>query len=278
MGGVNQLSTSERVRIIACLAEGNSLRGTARITGHHRTTIMRLLVKLGKTCADFQDKTFRNLQCKRIECDEIWAFVGCKERNIKKKSKVKNQGDIWTWVAIDSDTKLVPSWHVGTRELKDAYAFMHDLKGRLANRVQMTTDGYRPYRMAVEDAFGSDIDYGQLVKIYGFMENRGEAKYSKSALVETRKAKIKGNPDKKHISTSICERNNLTMRMGMRRFTRLTNAFSKKIENHGYAIALHYFHYNFCRIHQTLRITPAMAAGIADHVWSLEEMAGLMTI
>jgi IS1 family transposase len=250
------------------------------MTGVHRTTIQKLLVELGAACSAYQDKTMRNLKCKRLQCDEIWAFVGCKEKNASAEQKFKDGwGDVWTWTALDAETKLVPCWFVGTRDGGAAYHFIHDLAGRLASRVQLTTDGHRPYVEAVEGAFGSEIDYAQLVKIYGKEAgpmNSAEVRYSPGQCMGARKAIISGQPDFKHVSTSFTERQNLTMRMSMRRFTRLTNAFSKKVENHEAAVALHFMHYNFARIHQTLRVTPAMEAGIADHVWTLEEIVALI--
>lgn len=275
---MNKLSTEEKVKIVACLVEGNSLRATVRMTGIHRTTIQNLLIDLGKACSEYQDKAMRNLKCKRIQCDEIWAFVGSKEKNTSAEKKSKGNGDCWTWLALCPDTKLVPCWFVGDRSAGSAYHFMHDLADRLASRVQLTTDGHKAYLNAVETAFGSEIDYGMLQKIYGTSnEGKGsEVRYSPAQCMGARKAVISGMPDKAHISTSMVERQNLTMRMGMRRFTRLTNAFSKKIENHEASIALHYMYYNFARIHQTLRVTPAMEAGIADHVWSLEEVVNLI--
>ncbi len=265
--------------MVACLVEGNSLRATTRMTGVHRTTVMKLLADLGEACSKFQDATFRNLNCKRVQCDEIWSFVGCKEKNVAASEKRQGRGDIWTWTAIDPESKIVPCWYVGLRDAGAAYHFMHDLAGRLANRVQLTTDAHRPYLAAVEDAFGTQIDYAQLVKIYGSPEAsqyNAEVRYSPAVCMGARKAKIIGKPKYEHVSTSICERNNLTMRMGMRRFTRLTNAFSKKVENLEHAVALHFMHYNFCRIHQSLRVTPAMEAGVSDHVWNLEEVIALL--
>ena len=247
-----------------------------RMTGVHRTTIQKLLVELGAACSAYQDKTFRNLNCKRIQCDEIWSFVGCKEKNVTADNRSNGWGSVWTWVALDSATKLVPCWFVGTRDADAANHFIHDLAGRLAHRIQLTTDGHKPYLNAVEDAFGADIDYATLVKIYGTAPEGGEVRYSPAQCIGARKAAITGSPDKAHISTSHMERQNLTMRMSMRRFMRLTNAFSKKIENHEAAIALHYMHYNFARVHQTLRVTPAMEAGISNHVWTLEEIVGLI--
>jgi len=224
-----------------------------------------------------QDKTFRNLKCKRVQCDEIWSFVYAKDKNLPED--LKNQtgvGSVWTWVALDPDTKLVPCWFVSSRDASAAYYFMHDLAGRLANRVQLTTDGHKPYLTAVEDAFGSDIDFAQLVKIYGNEQLQGEHRYSPAQCMEARKTVTSGTPDFRHVSTSHTERQNLTMRMSMRRFTRLTNAFSKKLENHEAAIALHYMYYNFARVHQTLRVTPAMEAGVANHVWTLNEIVSLL--
>ncbi len=274
---MNKISTEERTRVVSCLVEGNSLRATTRMTGVHRTTVMKLLADLGKACSEYQDITFRNLTCKRVQCDEIWSFVGCKQKNVRKGDKRQGRGDVWTWTAIDAETKLVPAWYVGNRDAGAAYHFMHDLAGRLAHRVQLTTDAHKPYLSAVEDAFGTEIDYAQLVKIYGNTINQGpEARYSPAQCMGARKAHVIGKPAYAHVSTSICERNNLTMRMSMRRFTRLTNAFSKKVENLEHAVALHFMHYNFCRVHQSLRVTPAMEAGIADHVWTLEEVITLL--
>ncbi len=272
---MNRLSTEDRKQVVAALVEGSSLRAVTRMTGVHRTTVMNLLCDLGRACSDFQDKAFRNLSSKRIQCDEIWSFVYAKEKNCRTEHKAKGAGDIWTWVALDADTKLVPCWFIGQRHAGAAYHFMHDLKMRLANRVQLTTDGHGAYLYAVEDAFGAEIDYAQLIKIYGAAPEN-ETRYSPAQCMGTRRAVISGAPNHNHISTSYVERQNLTMRMSMRRFTRLTNAFSKKVENLEHAVALHYMHYNFCRIHQTLRVTPAMEAGISDHVWSLDEVIALL--
>jgi IS1 family transposase len=273
---MNVLSIDERTRIVAALVEGNSLRSISRMTDVSRNTINKLLIDLGRACSAYQDKVFRNLKCKNIQCDEIWSFVGCKQKNITPENEGNGWGDVWTWVALDADTKLVPTWFISTRDAGAAYHFMHDLAGRLANRVQLTTDGHRAYLTAVEDAFGADIDYAMLQKIYGVEQQQGEVRYSPAQCMGARRAVISGKPDFKHVSTSMVERQNLTMRMSMRRFTRLTNAFSKKVENHEHSVAIHYMHYNFCRIHQSLRVTPAMQAGITDHVWSLEEIVELI--
>jgi IS1 family transposase len=273
---VNILSTEERTKIVAGLVEGNSIRSISRMTGVSRNTINKLLIDLGRACSAYQDKTFRNLKCKNIQCDEIWSYVGCKQKNVTPKNEGNGWGDVWTWVALDADTKLIPTWFISTRDAGAAYHFMHDLAGRLANRVQLTTDGHRAYLTAVEDAFGADIDYAMLQKIYGVVPQEGEVRYSPAQCMGARRAVISGKPDFKHVSTSMVERQNLTMRMSMRRFTRLTNAFSKKVENHEHAVAIHYMHYNFARIHQSLRVTPAMEAGITDHVWSLEEIVKLL--
>ncbi len=277
---MNKLSVAERVKIVRCLVEGNSLRSTVRITDIHRTTIQKLLVELGADCSAYQDKAFRNLKLTRLQCDEIWAFCGAKERNVTEAQRAIGWGNVWTWTALDSKTKLVPCWYVGERDASAAYHFMHDLRGRLATRIQLTTDGLKLYVEATEDAFGSEVDYAQLVKIYGTQVGPGsegaEIRYSPAQCMGARKAVISGNPERAHISTSHTERQNLTMRMSMRRFTRLTNAFSKKVENHEAAVALHFMHYNFARILMRLRVTPGMEAGVSDHVWSLSEVIGLL--
>jgi IS1 family transposase len=272
---MNKLNNIKRTQIVATLVEGNSLRATARMCDVAFNTVLKLLPLIGAACLEYQDKALRNLTSKRIQCDEIWSFVGSKEKNTSAEKKAEGWGDIWTWVAIDPDTKLVPSFMVGSRGARTAKLFMDDLAGRLANRVQLTTDGHRVYLQAVEDSFGSEIDYAMLIKLYG-NDLEPEIRYSPAECIGTQTVGIVGRPDPKHISTSFVERQNLTMRMKMRRFTRLTNAFSKKAENHMWAIALHYMHYNFCRIHQTLRVTPAMEAGIADHVWNIEEVVSLL--
>ncbi len=246
------------------------------MTGVAKNTVVRLLTDLGRACAEYQDKTLRNLSCKRIQCDEIWSFCYAKAKNVPADKQGQfGYGDVWTWVAIDPDSKLVPSFAVGTRGAETAQAFMDDLAARLAHRVQLTTDGHRVYLNAVESAFGSEVDYAMLVKLYG-SDSEPDTRYSPAECIGTHTVGIVGRPNPLHISTSHVERQNLTMRMKMRRFTRLTNAFSKKVENHIAAIALHYMHYNFCRVHQTLRVTPAMEAGISDHVWTIEELVKLL--
>ena len=238
-------------------------------------TVTKLLLDVSTAVAAYQDHTLRDLPCKRIQCDEIWSFCYAKAKNVPEEKKGEwGYGDVWTWVALCADTKLVPSYLVGPRDAGAAYTFMQDLADRLQGRVQLTTDGHRPYLEAVEDAFGSEIDYAMLVKIYG-ADLQGDTRYSPAQCLGTDRRIIQGDPDPDHVSTSHVERQNLTMRMSMRRFTRLTNAFSKKIQNHEAAVALHFMNYNFARIHKTLRVTPAMEAGVADHVWTLEEIAGL---
>lgn len=273
---MNQLSTARRIQIVSALVEGNSIRATCRMTGAAKGTVLKLLADLGEACRVYQDKELRDLQCKRLQCDEIWSFCYAKAKNAPEGMKEAGlAGDVWTWTAIDADTKLVPSWAVGPRTAEMAYAFIHDLAGRLANRVQLTTDGLKFYLGAIEDAFGGDIDYAQLIKHYE-AERPGEARYSPARCTGIDKRLISGRPGAGDVSTSFVERQNLTMRMSMRRFTRLTNAFSKKVQNLEHAVSLHFMHYNFARIHQTLRVTPAMEAGIADHVWSIEEIVGLL--
>jgi IS1 family transposase len=271
---MNRLSIERRARIIGCLVEGNSLRATARMTDTAINTVVKLLVDVGKACAEYQNQALRNLKCKRIQCDEIWSFCYAKEKNVPEDKKGQfGYGDVWTWTAICADTKLVPAWLVGERFSETAYVFMQDLASRFTHRVQLTTDGHKPYLTAVEGAFGIDIDYAMLIKLYG--DGSGQGRYSPPECIGCKPEVITGNPDRKHISTSYAERQNLTMRMSMRRFTRLTNAFSKKVENLAHAVSLHFMFYNFGRIHKSLRVTPAMEAGIADHVWTLEEIAAL---
>ncbi len=274
---MNRLNIEERAKILGCLVEGNSIRATCRMTGAAKGTVIKLLAEVGTACKAYHDAIMRNLPCKRVQCDEIWSFCYAKERNVPSEFRgTFGFGDVYTWTALCADTKLIASYRVDRRDEQAAYSFIHDLAGRLANRVQLTTDGHKAYIVAVEDAFGGDVDYGMLVKLYGAPQGEGnERRYSPSECCGTRKRRIIGKPDYKNVSTSFVERCNLTMRMSMRRFTRLTNAFSKKVENLGHAVALHFMFYNFGRIHQTLRVTPAMEAGLTDHVWSLEEIAAL---
>jgi len=272
---MNKLSTEERVRVVAALVEGNSIRSTVRMTGVAKNTVAKLLAELGCACAEFHAEHVRGVKAKRVESDEIWSFVGAKEKNVPADKKGRGRGDVWTWTALEAESKLIVSWLVGQRDGATACEFMDDVASRLAGRIQLTTDGHKVYLEAVEGAFGGAIDYAMLIKKYG-TERPGEARYSPAVCTGCDKLPIVGNPDDEFVSTSYVERQNLTTRMGMRRFTRLTNAFSKKVENHAHAVALHFVYYNFCRMHQTLRCTPAMAAGLSDHKWSLEELVGLL--
>lgn len=273
---MNQLSTRQRTQIISALVEGNSIRATCRMTGIARMTVTKLLIDIGTACYKYQYKTLRNLQTRRVQCDEIWSFCYAKQDNLPDNKRGKfGYGDVWTWIAIDADTKLVPCWLVGLRSAYYAHQFLADLKRRLVNRVQLTTDGHRAYLDVVDDVFSNDIDYATLIKLYGG-DGDTEKRYSPAKCNGTEKHVIKGIPDPAQISTSYVERQNLTMRMGMRRFTRLTNAFSKKVDNLKHSVALHYMYYNFARIHKSLGLTPAMAAGISDHQWTLEEIIGLL--
>jgi IS1 family transposase len=268
---MNCLPTDDQIRIVAALVEGNSIRSTSRTTGFSRNTITKLLVDLGSACMKFHDKHVHNVRVHRLQCDEIWAYVGAKAKNVSVEKKEIGWGDVWTWVGIDADTKLVVSYLVGGRGADWAMDFMKDAANRIQGRVQITTDGHKAYLSAVEEAFGADIDYAQLQKIYGSsLEN--ETRYSPATCIGCEMKEVSGHPDPKHVSTSFVERQNLTMRMHISRFTRLTNAFSKKIDNHGYAVALHFMYCNYVRIHQTLRVTPAMEAGLTDHAWTIEEL------
>lgn len=267
---MNRMSIKDRAQIIGLLVEGNSLRSITRITGKSINTVTKLLVDVGYACSMYQHEVMRNLPCKQIQCDEIWSFCYAKQKNATSAE----HGDIWTWTAICADTKLVPTFYVGKRNAEEAQLFVRDLASRLANRIQLTTDGLHVYLNAVHSAFGHEIDYAQLHKVYG-SESGEERRYSPPVCTGAYLKPVIGKPDIEKASTSYVERQNLTMRMSMRRFTRLTNGFSKKVENHAHAVALHFMYYNFGRIHKTLRVTPAMEAGLADHVWTLEEIAGL---
>ena len=274
---MNRLSLEDRAKVLSCLVEGNSIRATCRMTAAAKGTVIKLLADAGKACAEYHDKHVRNLQSKRVQCDKIWSFCYAKEANVPDHCKGQfGFGDVWTWTALCADSKLIISYGIDRRDEEAAQAFIHDLRSRLANRVQLTTDGHKVYLTAVANSFGTEVDYAMLVKIYGTpYGNEHERRYSTAECCGTRKHKKIGYPARDKISTSFAERQNLTMRMSMRRFTRLTNAFSKKVENLSHAVALHFMYYNFCRIHQTLRVTPAMEARLADYVWSLEEVAAL---
>lgn len=277
---MNRLGAERRVQILSALVEGNSIRSTCRMTGAAKGTVLTLLADAGAACLEYQDETLRNLQCRRIECDEVWSFCYSKEKNVPaEKLDEFGYDDVWTWTAIDADTKLVPCWAVGLRDADTANWFMVNLAERLAHRVQLTTDGHRSYLQAVVGAFEADIDYAMLIKLYG-NDPEAEKRYSPARCTGIEVKRVVGDPDSAHISTSYVERQNLTMRMGMRRFTRLTNAFSKKVENLEHAIALHFMYYNFARPHKTLSknapTTPAMAAGVAHHVWSIRKILGLI--
>ncbi len=283
----NRLSTDQRARIVGCLVEGMSIRATVRVTGAAKNTVTKLLMDLGRACAEYQDAALVDLPCTRIECDEIWSFCYSKGKNVPAEHAGEfGYGDVWTWTAICADTKLVPSWLVGERNGEDAEAFVRDLASRLAQRVQLTTDGHKPYLAAVEAAFGADIDYAMLHKIYGAPEGKdNERRYSSAICTGIDIRPVTGNPDLAKASTSYVERQNLTMRIGTRRFTRLTNGCSKKVENLAHAVSLHYMHYNYAQPHKTLTkarhgypTTPAMAAGVADHVWTLPEIAALLDV
>lgn len=273
---MNRLSIDKRTEIIGLLVEGNSLRAASRISGCSVVTVMKLLVDIGTACQKYHEETVRDVASKRLECDEIWAFCYAKDKNLPEKFRGQyGMGSIWTWVALDADSKLAVSYLVGNRDATYAHIFMQDIASRLKNRVQLTTDGLRAYLEAVDGAFGADIDFAQLVKMYGKPLD-GDHRYSPAECTGIVKTPITGNPKLKNVSTSYVERQNLTMRMNMRRFTRLTNAFSKKVSNHAHAIALHFMYYNFVRIHKTLRVTPAMAAGITKKLWEIQDLALLL--
>jgi IS1 family transposase len=282
---MNRLSVEQRTQVVGCLVEGMSIRATSRLTGVARNTVDKLLADLGEACSDFMDGAIRNLDLKRVECDEIWSFCYSKAKNVPEEHKdTFGYGDVWTWVALDADTKLVPSFLVGERTLEDCYTFLADFRSRLlpAQRIQMTTDGFMLYPRVVDALWGSRIDYAVVIKDYTDPPASEARRYSPPTCKVVDVQVLSGNPDESKISTSYVERQNLTMRMGMRRFTRLTNGFSKKIENHAHAVALHFFHYNFCRPHQTLtkaagtKTTPAMAAGIEAYPWSISQLVGLL--
>jgi IS1 family transposase len=273
---MNRLATETRTQVIAALVEGSSVNATCRMTGVAKHAVLKLLEDIGCACAAYHNAHVRNLRVRRVQADEIWSFVYGKDKNLTLEQVQSGLGSVWTWKAIDADTKLVISYLIGDRGADTAKVFMQDVASRISNRIQLTTDGHRVYADAVEDAFGADIDYAMLVKIYGASNENPESRYSPATCIGCRTGVLAGNPDPDYISTSFVERSNLSMRMGMRRFTRLTNGFSKKVENHGHMVALYFMHFNFCRVHRTLRVTPAMEAGITDHVWEIEELIGLM--
>ena len=273
---MNRLSTDDRARILHMLCEGMSIRAITRLTGASKNTVSKLLIDAGKACAAYHDATVRNVPAKRVQVDEIWSFTYAKQKNVATaKAAPEEAGDTWTWTALDADSKLIVSYLVGGRDAEYAMWFMDDLRGRLANRVQLTSDGHRAYLEAVEAAFGDDVDYAQLVKLYGPTIS-APGRYSPAECTGAKKMRVTGSPNPADVSTSYVERQNLTMQMHMRRFTRLTNAFSKKVENHAHAVALHMMYYNFVRIHKTLRVTPAMAAGVADRLWEIADIAQLV--
>jgi IS1 family transposase len=276
MSAMNKLPSAKRAQILGLMAEGVSLRAITRLTGVSKNTLAKLIEDAGRAFSEYQDKAMRGLTCKRLQVDEIWAFVHCKAKNVETAKRApEGAGDCWTWTAIDAETKLIPSWYVGKRDAEAAFEFIGDLASRLSNRVQLTSDGHSPYLQAVEESFGADIDYAMLIKIYGGSDAPA-GRYSPGACLGAKKERIEGRPDPKHISTSYVERSNLSIRMGTRRLTRLTNGFSKKAENHAHAMAIYFMHYNFVRIHQTLRCTPAMAAGVTTKLWELSDLVAVL--
>ena len=277
MVGMNKLSPADRAKVLHLLCEGSSIRSVTRLMNVGKNTVIKLMIDAGEACAAYHDEHVRNLKSKRIQVDEIWSFTYAKEKNVASaKAAPEGAGDTWTWTALDADTKFIAAWFVGGRDGECAEWFIRDLAGRLGNRVQLTSDGHRAYLEAVEGAFGCDVDYAQLIKLYGAAPGGAAGRYSPADCTGIKKKPIEGKPDPKHISTSYVERSNLTMRMHMRRFTRLTNAFSKKVENHAHAVALFTTYYNFVRIHKTLRVTPAMAAGVSDRLWDVSDIVALV--
>src|SRR5437660_9224538 len=273
---MNRLSVAERAAILGMLVEGNSLRSCARMADVSLNTVSKLLVDLGAACEQFHNEHVINVRVRRLQCDEIWCFVGAKAKNVRPEKKAEGWGDTWTWTGLDADTKRCVSYLIGGRGADWAMEFMKDCASRIKGRVQVTTDGHKAYLEAVEGAFGMDCDYAQLQKIYGAPSDEAARRYSPARCIGSDMKVVSGNPDPKHISTSYVERQNLSMRMGMRRFTRLTNGFSKKVQNHCHAVALYFVYYNFGRVHQTLRVTPCMEARLTDHVWSIEEICNLV--
>jgi IS1 family transposase len=274
---MNKLDPQARAQALQLLCEGMSIRAVTRVTGLSKTTVSKLVVDAGQAAAWYQDRVFQSLTCKRLQVDEIWGFVAAKQKNVAAMKRPQSDaGDAWLWLATDADTKLVPCWHVGTRDGDAAMEFIDDLASRLANRVQLTTDGHKAYLYAVDAAFGGEVDFAQLVKLYGATPESAKGRYSPAECTGIIKTRVIGDPDMKHVSTSYAERNNLNIRMHSRRMTRLTNAFSKKMGNHAHAMALHFLYYNFVRIHKTLKVTPAMAAGVTDRLWEVGDMVGVL--
>jgi IS1 family transposase len=273
---MNRLGTEKRAQIVAALIEGNSIRGTCRLTGVCKDAVMKLIPELGVACRSHHNAVVRGVRTRRVQCDEVWAFCYAKAKNVPEEKKGTGAGDVWTWIGIDADTKLVISYLCGGRDAEWATTFMEDLASRVTSRIQLTTDGHRAYAEAVSGTFGFNVDYAMLIKLYGAPSDKPETRYSPAACIGTRTATLCGHPDPRHVSTSFVERQNLNLRMGVRRFTRLTNAFSKKFENHCHMVAIYHAYYNFCRVHQTLRVTPAMEAGLVDHVWTVEELVGVL--
>ena len=273
---MNKLDSTKREQVIGCLIEGCSIRATVRMTGVAKKTVMRVLVEVGDVCADYQDHAFRNLNCKRLQLDELWSWIYCKQKNRTEEiaRKQPDAGDVWLWVCVDADSKLVPSWMLGQRDLGTAKEFISDIASRLKHRVQITADAHRPYLQAIEDEFGDDVDFAQLQKIYGAPQEN-EKRYSPAVCIGCEMKTVTGNPDPKHVSTSYVERQNWSVRTSMRRYTRLSNGFSRKLENHAAATALNYFAYNFIKIHRTLRTSPAMAAGVTDRLWDVNDLVAL---
>ncbi len=272
---MNKLPLEKRVQILSMLVEDSSMRSISRVVGVSINTVTKLLVDAGNACAAYHDEHVRGLTCKRVQCDEIWSFCYSKQKNVPDH-KQGSGGDIWTWTALDADTKLICNWLVGGRDAEYAYAFIQDLQERLTNRVQLTTDGHGAYLSAADQTFGLDVDYAQLVKMYGEAPEVAKGKYSPAECTRIKKTRVAGKPDEKHISTSSVEWQNLTMSMSMRRFTRLTNAFSKKFENHCHALALYFVNYNFVRIHKSLKVTPAMASGVSSRLWDVADIVALI--
>jgi IS1 family transposase len=273
---MNRLNTERRAQVVRSLVEGNSIRSTCRMTGVCKDAVLKLIRDMGAACAEFHDTAVRGVKAQRVQCDEIWSFCYAKEKNVPEEKKGTGAGSIWTWTAIDADSKLIISYLCGGRDASWACQFMEDLASRVTTRIQITTDGHRAYAEAIEGAFGMNVDYAMLIKLYGAPSDRPDTRYSPAACIGTRTGILSGVLDRDHISTSFVERQNLNLRMGVRRFTRLTNAFSKKFENHCHMVAIYHAYYNFCRVHQTLRVTPAMESGLSNHVWNLEELMGLL--